>query len=65
MSHDQTQFRLRPHSKTRKKLHFCEMISDIAAESVNLNFMGGSFSISYDTANKVYKVFQDSFKQLI
>ena len=42
-----------------------EMISDIAAESVNLNFMGGSFSISYDTENKVYKVFQDNFKHFI
>ena len=41
------------------------MISEIVAESVNLNFMGGSFSISYDTVNKVYMVFQGSFKQFI
>ena len=48
-----------------EKNNIFEMISDIAAESVNLNFMGGSFSISYDTVNEVYKVFQDSFDQFM
>ena len=41
------------------------MRSDIAVESVSLNFMGGSFSISYDTETKVYKLFQDSFERVI
>ena len=41
---------------------FSEMSSDYAEKSVNLNFMGGTFSIVYDAVKKVYNVFQDSFE---
>ena len=42
--------------------HFSEMRSDYAEKSVNLNFMGGTFSIVYDAVNMVYNIFQDSFE---
>ena len=32
----------------------------ISAESMNLNYMGGTFSISYDHENEIYRVFQEN-----
>ena len=45
------------------KTHFCEIVSAIVEKSVNFNFMGGSFSISYDSVENTYNLFQDSFER--
>ena len=41
-----------------------EMLKVIAKESVNLNFMGGFFSVSYDAIHEIYRVSQENVLRL-
>ena len=51
--------------KFKSLIYFCEISSEIVENSVNLNFMGGSFAISYNSIDQAYNLFQDSIRRLL